>query len=53
MNEALEYLTSLFGKLVDTLDNLQVVQGVSILSVLLGVIIIMAVLNNTFGGSEK
>lgn len=49
MQECINYLTELLTKLIDTLDRLVIVEGVSILGYLLALIIITVVLSNIFG----
>ena len=49
MQKAFDFLAGLFGKLIDTLDNLEVVDGVSLLVFFLGVFIILTVIGVTFG----
>ncbi len=52
MEKAIEYVTSLWGKSIDTLDSLEVVPGVTILSVLLGVIVVVTIIGFVFKGGE-
>lgn len=52
-NSAMEFLASLFGRFTNALDSLEVVQGVSILSIMLAVIIVLAVIGSIFKGGNE
>lgn len=45
----IDFLTSLVSSFINYLDDLTIVEGVSFLTLLLGILIILIILSNVFG----
>ena len=52
MDLAIDYLVDLWGSLLYNLDRLFIIEGVSVLGILVGMIVILIVITGVFGGQN-